>query len=47
MIFAGLPLILGGVVMLKVTGLDFWWVAVALGAAIGTTGGIQISENLK
>jgi hypothetical protein len=47
LIFAALPLILGGVVLLKVTGLTFWWAAVALGAAIGTTGGIQVSQNVK
>jgi hypothetical protein len=46
-IFMGLPLILLGVVMLKVSGLDFWWLVVAIGAAVGTHGGIQLSQNLK
>jgi hypothetical protein len=46
-IFVGLPTILFGVIMLKVTGLDFWWLAVAIGAAVGTSGGIQLSQNLK
>jgi hypothetical protein len=46
-IFAALPLIVGGVVMLKVSGLSFWWASVALGAVLGTSGGIQVSQNIK
>jgi hypothetical protein len=47
LIFAGLPLIVAGVVMLKFTGLNIWWAMVALGAIVGVTGGIQVSLNVK
>ena len=47
LIFAGLPLIVGGVFMLKITGLNIWWAMVALGAIVGVIGGIQVSLNVK
>jgi hypothetical protein len=43
LIFAGLPLILAGIVALKVTGLDIAWGAIALGAVIACYGGITLS----
>jgi hypothetical protein len=41
LIFGGLPLILAGVVLIKVTGLSIWWALIALGALMATAGGIQ------
>jgi uncharacterized membrane protein HdeD (DUF308 family) len=46
-VFAGLPMILAGVVMLKFTGLNIWWALVAAGAMVGVAGGIQIAQNVK
>ncbi len=42
-ILAGLPLVLAGVVGLKVSGLDACWVLIALGAVTGVAGGVQLS----
>ena len=42
-IFAGLPLILGGIFALKITGFDIAWAAIALGAVIAIYGGITLS----
>lgn len=42
-ILAGLPLVLAGVVGLKVSGLDACWVLIALGAITGVAGGVQLS----
>ena len=42
-VLAGLPLILAGVVGLKVSGLDVCWVLIALGAVTGVAGGVQLS----
>lgn len=44
-IFAGLPLILAGIVALKVTGLNLFWAAIALGAVIACFGGITLAQK--
>ncbi len=47
LIFAGIAMIFAGVFALKWTGLNYWWALVALGAAVGCTGGIKISQNVR
>ena len=46
-IFLGIALILLGVLALKLTDRDYWWAAIALGAVIGSKGGISISERAR
>ena len=43
----GLALILAGVLGLKLTDLNLFWAAVAAGAAIGSFGGIQVSQRAR
>ncbi|MFO0662716.1 MAG: hypothetical protein U0174_02135 [Polyangiaceae bacterium] len=47
LIFAGIALIVAGCLGLKMTGLNYWWAAIALGAIVGCTGGIKISLNVR
>jgi ABC-type transport system involved in multi-copper enzyme maturation permease subunit len=47
LVFLALPLIVGGVVMLKLTGLTMWWALLVLGSILGTAGGIQLSLNFQ
>ncbi|MCL2723884.1 MAG: hypothetical protein FWD69_05545 [Polyangiaceae bacterium] len=42
-IFLGMGLIVLGVVALKLTDLNYWWAAIALGAVVGVHGGISNS----
>jgi hypothetical protein len=46
-IFFGLGVILIGVVSLKLTDLNYWWAAIALGAVVGVHGGISISQSAR
>ena len=46
-IFLGIGLILLGIVALKLTDLNYWWAAIALGAAIGSKGGISVSQRAR
>lgn len=47
LIFLGLVLLFIGVVALKVTGRDLFWVVVAAGAVVGASGGISISQKSR
>ena len=47
LIFVGIALIIAGVLGLKLTGLNYWWAAIALGGIVGCTGGIKISLNVR
>ncbi len=46
-IFLGVGLIILGILALKLTDYDYWWAAIALGAVIGSKGGISISERAR
>lgn len=46
-IFLGIALIILGILGLKLTDLNYWWVAIALGGAIGSAGGISISKRAR
>lgn len=46
-IFLGFGLIILGVLSLKLTDRDYWWVVIALGALIGTKGGISLSQRAR
>lgn len=46
-IFLGIGLIILGVLALKLTDLNYWWGAIALGAAVGSKGGIAISQRAR
>ncbi len=46
-IVLGMGLLLIGIVALKVTDRDAWWLAIALGAIVGAKGGISISERAR
>ena len=43
----GIGLILTGILALKLTDLNYWWAALALGAAVGVHGGISISQRAR
>lgn len=45
MIFAGLPLIVFGIVSLKVFGGYWGWIPLALGFCTGVAGGVDISKT--
>ena len=46
-IFLGIGMILLGIMCLKITDLNFWWAAIALGAALGVSGGVQLSQRSR
>ncbi|MBX3227597.1 MAG: hypothetical protein KIT84_14680 [Labilithrix sp.] len=46
-IFLGIGLILLGILALKLTDQNYWWAAIALGAAVGSKGGIAISQRAR
>ena len=46
-IFLGLALILIGIMGLKLTDMNLFWAAIALGAAIGCHGGISVSQRAR
>lgn len=46
-IFLGIGLILLGIFALKLTDQNYWWAAIALGAAVGSKGGISVSQKAR
>ena len=36
-----------GILALKLTDQNYWWVSIALGAAIGSKGGISVSQRAR
>ena len=46
-IFLGIGLLLLGIFALKLTDYDYWWAAIALGAAVGCKGGISVSQSAR
>ena len=46
-IFLAIGLILLGIMGLKLTDHNYWWVAIALGGAIGCKGAIAISQRAR
>jgi len=46
-IFLGIGLILMGILALKLTDSNLWWAAIALGAAVGSHGGIAVSQRAR
>lgn len=46
-IFLGIGLIIIGILALKLTDVNLWWLSIALGAAIGSKGGISISQRAR
>jgi hypothetical protein len=46
-IFLGLGLIVLGILALKLTDQNFWWAAIALGAIVGSHGGISVSQRSR
>ena len=43
LIFGGVPLIIAGILGLKLTGIDLCWVLIAGGAIVSIVGAIQVS----
>jgi hypothetical protein len=46
-IFLGIGLIVLGILALKLTDHNYWWGSIALGAIIGSKGGISISQRAR
>lgn len=46
-IFLGIGLILLGILALKLTDLNYWWGAIALGAVVGSKGSISIAQRAR
>lgn len=46
-IFLGIGLVLLGVFALKLTDQNYWWACIALGAAVGSKGGISVSQKAR
>lgn len=46
-VFIGLGLIIIGILALKLTDQNYWWAAIALGAAVGSHGGISVSQRSR
>lgn len=46
-IFLGIGLLLLGVLALKLTDLNYWWIAITLGACVGSHGAISISQRAR
>lgn len=46
-IFLGIAIILIGILALKLTDMNVWWAAIALGGVIGSKGGISISTRAR
>jgi hypothetical protein len=46
-IFLALGLILIGIMGLKLTDMNLFWVAIALGAVVGCHGGISVSQRAR
>mgnify|MGYP001248210829 CR=1 FL=1 len=43
----GIGLIILGILALKLTDQNYWWVAITLGAIVGSKGGISISQRAR
>ena len=46
-IFLGLGLIILGILALKLTDQNYWWALIAFGAAVGSWGGISVSQRAR
>lgn len=46
-IFLGIGLIILGILALKLTDMNMWWAAIALGAIVGSHGGISIATRAR
>lgn len=46
-IFLGLGLVIIGILALKLTDQNYWWAAIALGAAVGSHGAIGVSQRSR
>jgi hypothetical protein len=46
-IFLGIGVIILGILALKLTDQNYWWAAIALGAAIGSHGAIDVSQRSR
>lgn len=46
-IFLGIGLIILGILALKLTDENYWWAVVALGAVVGSHGGISVSQRAR
>ena len=46
-IFLGLGLIILGILALKLTDQNYWWALIALGAIVGSHGGIAVSQRAR
>jgi hypothetical protein len=46
-VFLGIGLLVVGIFGLKLTDVNYWWAAVALGAIVGCHGAIQVSERAR
>ena len=46
-VFLGLGLIILGILALKLTDQNYWWGLIALGALVGSKGGIAVSQRAR
>jgi hypothetical protein len=46
-VFLGIGLLVVGIFGLKLTDVNYWWAAIALGAIVGCHGAIQVSERAR
>ncbi len=46
-IFLGIGLIIVGILGLKLTDMNLFWALIALGAAVGSKGGISVSQRAR
>ncbi len=46
-VFAGIGLVIIGILALKLTDVNYWWACIALGAIVGCHGAIQVSERAR
>jgi hypothetical protein len=46
-IFLGLGLLILGILALKLTDLNLFWLVIALGVAVGCHGGISVSQRAR
>lgn len=46
-IFLGIGLILLGILGLKLTDQNYWWAGLALGAIVGSHGGVSLAQSAR
>ncbi|MBN9164529.1 MAG: hypothetical protein J0I07_26435 [Myxococcales bacterium] len=46
-IFLGIGLIILGILALKLTDLNYWWLAITLGSMVGAKGGISLAQRAR